>query len=327
MTPFRPQAPSRRHHANKPPLSARRSTLVCALLAAFQAASAQDSSSPQRVEVTGSAERSDAGLSTSALRLPVAIDKVPQSVVVLERRGLDEQGVQTLSEALRQVSNVRGLDDRDLSNSGLSIRGFDAGVVLDGVALPGYFSTPASLASAQRIEVIKGPAGTLYGGSQAAGNGGFVGGVVAITSATPLAYNHYAAAVRLGSLNEQGLTLDLNQALSDNLGLRLVADSLSKGSETDRITQKRSELAPSLSWRPQAGSELSLRYRQAKVSGLDYSGLPVLGTLVPTSYTVDRSTNLAAQGMPDTTTDTRSLNVQWMMSTRSMATTTIPTTV
>ena len=140
---------------------------------------------------------------TNATRSQTPIAKTPQSVVVLTRRLLDEQGVTTLPDALRNVGAVRAMDARDILNGGLRIRGFDAGVIVDGVTLPGSFSTPESLAGVARVEVVKGPTGTLYGGSQAAGNNGFMGGTVAVVTAAPEARASREVGARFGTRGDQ----------------------------------------------------------------------------------------------------------------------------
>ena len=189
-----------------------RKTIIAGAALLALAAQAQSSDS-QKVEVSGSAQRDQPGVSAAALRGATQIDKTPQSVVVITRDLIDEQGAQTLTEALGNVSAVRGTDVRDQFNFGLRIRGFDAGVLVDGLALPGQFTTPDSLAGVKRIEVVKGPAGTLYGGSQSAGNAGFIGGVVAISTAAPEARPITQASIRLGSRHERALALDLNRPL------------------------------------------------------------------------------------------------------------------
>lgn len=286
--------------------------LAAALMAA--AAAAQTTPGPtelQRMEITGAAERDAPGVAGSALRGMAPIERIPQSVVVLPRKLLDDQDVSTLSEATRNVSNVRGLDTRDLANGGFLIRGFDAAVLLDGVALPGYFSTPSMLGEARRIEVLKGPAGTLYGGSQAVGSGGFVGGLISLTTAAPEPRAAHAAKLRLGSERERGAFIDLNQPLGASFGARLVVDALREGSETTGLTQTRTTVSPSFAWRPSEDSALVLRLRRAEVKGRDYAGLPLYGSLFPAAYSVPRSTFLSADGQPDTTTETSSVNLQW----------------
>ena len=272
---------------------------------------AQSADAAQRVEVTGSAMAPDAALSTSALRSPVPIAQTPQSVLVLSRSLLDEQGVRTLTEALGNAASVRGTDVRDQLNFGLRIRGFEAGVLVDGVALPGTSSTPDLLTGVSRIEVVKGPAGTLYGGSQAAGSGGFIGGLVAISTAAPQARFSATAGVRAGTQGQRGLALDLNQPLSDTVAIRLQAEGSREDSETDRIRHQRTALQPSLAWRPSRDAELLLRWRHTETEGPDYSGLPRKGTVEAAAYSVPRSRILTAEGLPASRTQLDALNLQW----------------
>ena len=196
------------HHVHIPCHPVAVAAAITALLAGGAPALAQ--TQPQRVEVTGTATQ-DSSVGTSALRSPVPIAQTPQSVLVLPRSLLDEQGVRTLTEALGNAASVRGTDARDRLNFGLRIRGFEAGVLVDGVALPGSFTTPDLLAGVNRIEVVKGPAGTLYGGSQAAGNAGFLGGLVALTTAAPAPSFSASAGVRAGTQAQAGLAADITQ--------------------------------------------------------------------------------------------------------------------
>jgi iron complex outermembrane receptor protein len=280
-------------------------------MAAAAPALAQTAATPQRVEITGTTLASDSAVAGSALRSALPIDKTPQSVVVLTRAVLDEQGTRTLTEGLGNVASVRGTDARDALNFGLRIRGFEAGVLLDGVALPGTFTTPELLTGVSRVEVVKGPAGTLYGGSQAAGNGGFVGGLVAVTTAAPEPTFSAAVAARAGTRSQGGLAVDLNAPLGATLAVRLQAESTREDSETDRLTHQRLAVQPSLAWRPSRDSELIVRWRHTESQGLDFSGLPRKGAIEPADYVVPRSRNLTADGLPDSTSALDALNVQW----------------
>lgn len=287
-----------------------RKTIIAGAALLALAAQAQSSDS-QKVEVSGSAQRDQPGVSAAALRGATQIDKTPQSVVVITRDLIDEQGAQTLTEALGNVSAVRGTDVRDQFNFGLRIRGFDAGVLVDGLALPGQFTTPDSLAGVKRIEVVKGTAGTLYGGSQSAGNAGFIGGVVAISTAAPEARPITQASIRLGSRHERALALDLNRPLGSQWAVRLQAETAGADSETDRITNRRVAVQPSLAWRPGNDAELVLRLRHTESRGTDYSGLPLKGTIEPAAYSVPRSAILSAEGVPEARSDLNALNLQW----------------
>lgn len=263
----------------------------------------------QRVQVTGRAVGPDVG--NSALRVPLPLDKTPQSVVVLESALLDQQGVRTFTEALGNVSAVRSTDARDRYNFGPRIRGFAAGVLVDGVALPGTYSTPDSLVGVQRIEVLKGPSGTLYGGSQSVGNGGFMGGLIALSTAVPDNTPSGHATLRLGNVGQAGLALGLNRPLTPELAVRVDAEAARDGSETDSVKEKRHALQFGLSWRPAADRELVLRLRHHDSGAPDYAGLPRKGTLDAAAYAVPRSRFLSASGLPDTEGRTDLLNLQW----------------
>ena len=288
-----------------------RTLCATAIAAACACAWAQTGPSTQRIEVTGSLPDSDTSVASGALRSRVPVDKTPQSVVVLTRQLVDEQGLRTLTEALTNSASVRGTDTRDQFNAGLRIRGFEAGVLIDGVALPGTFSTPDLLAGVSRIEVVKGPAGTLYGGSQTAGNGGFVGGLVAVTTAAPQPVFSARAGVRVGTSSLAGVAADLNAPLGQGLAFRLQAEVDREDSETDRVRPQRLAVQPALAWRPNRDSELVLRWRHTQNKGLDYSGLPRKGTVESAAYSVPRSRILTAEGLPDTESNLDLVNLQW----------------
>jgi TonB-dependent siderophore receptor len=107
---------------------------------------------------------------TIASKLPLPVDKTPANVGTVGRALIDEQGAWSLGDAL---PNVSGLNVQ--SGSGtfdyFAIRGFDSVssglVMLDGAVEPeaSYYS----LYNVRGIEVIKGPAGFLYGKNPLAG--------------------------------------------------------------------------------------------------------------------------------------------------------------
>jgi iron complex outermembrane recepter protein len=269
-----------------------------------------DSATLERVEVIGTRSPLP-GIAESALRSPVPIEKTPQSVVVISRKLIEDQDARTLTEVMNNVSAVRGVDPRDLANGGFRIRGFAAGIMVDGVALPGFFTTPESMAGVNFIEVVKGPVGTLYGGAQLAGSGGFAGGLIALTTALPSAKASASVGVRMGNSGDRGLSFDLNQPLDASVAVRLAGDIGRIDSETDLVTHRHTTLQPSLAWRPTNDSLFVVRLRHGKNAGRDYSGLPAQGTVLPAPYTIPRERILTANGLPDSTSETDMLNLQW----------------
>ena len=122
----------------------------------------------------------------TAERTPVPLDKVPLDVTVIDRRRLDDQKPILLSEILRQVPGV------DVQRSGtlgkitdVRLRGADPRhtlVLFDGVPLNGPWLGTfdfADLADGglEQIEVLGGPASSLYGSAA-------VGGVIQLLPRT-----------------------------------------------------------------------------------------------------------------------------------------------
>jgi iron complex outermembrane recepter protein len=117
--------------------------------------------------------------STAPLEQAAAADKtgtklanLPQSVVVVPRAVVSEQGGTTLSDAVRDVSGINlggsssyGFFDR------FTIRGMDARIYSD--QLPDgdqYNGFPHSMNGVQSIEVLKGPGSALFGTSTPGGS-------------------------------------------------------------------------------------------------------------------------------------------------------------
>jgi iron complex outermembrane receptor protein len=264
----------------------------------------------ERVVVEGKRDSAE-DVAGSATRNPTPVEQTPQSIVVVTRRLIEEQDAQTLSDALKNVSNIRTVDQRDLNNGFVLIRGFRGSVMLDGISVPGYFNPLESLVDVERIEVVKGPAGSLYGGLQAVGTGGFAGGVVSVETLAPQAAPSYGAGVRVGSYADRGAYVDLNQPLTGSAAMRLAAETQSNESETERYKSRRASLFPSFSWRPNGDSQLSLKVRHSDVTASDYSGLPARGTVVPAAYSIPRERLITAEGVPHTTTQISSAMLKW----------------
>lgn len=264
------------------------------------------------IVVIGQKESAYSVFSTaSATRTEAPIEQIPQSVVVLQKALLDDQGVATLSDALRNVSNVSSVDARDSNLTGFRIRGFSSSTIVDGVATPGSFQNQESLANVEQISVIKGPSGGLYGGSQGM-NSSTIGGAVVLTTAAPLAKPLRKVSASLGSNNHKGAGFDFNQPLSDSVAFRLVGEYSDTDSEVDRIYFKRSGLFPSVSFTPNADTKVLLRLRQTENATLDYPGLPRASAGSPAVISgIPRSRFIGAEGMPETTNENKGGNLQW----------------
>ncbi len=95
--------------------------------------------------------------------MPTPLNELPQSVVVIPRKVIDDQGSVTQSEAMQNVSGVVPLTPLSFGqlDPGSRLR---AERFVDG--LPNYYDGGARdlTANVERIEVLKGPASILYQG-------------------------------------------------------------------------------------------------------------------------------------------------------------------
>ena len=118
--------------------------------------------------VTGERQHYTVPTSSSGTRTDTPLIEVPQSVQVITGSLLREQDRRTLGDALANVSGVTPTRSEENLFVAPILRGFPAEVYLDG--LPIFAGNqqaydPSSLVGVERIEVLKGPSATLYGGA------------------------------------------------------------------------------------------------------------------------------------------------------------------
>ena len=130
-----------------------------------------------KVEENTDAEPTALGnMTVTARKKEESVQKVPMSVSVFSGQMIEEAGVNTTSELLRYSSNVYV---RDAGNNYQTIirgiNGFETalhsatGYYIDDVNIPLVYMQNPDLLDVERVEVLKGPQGTLYGRNSEAG--------------------------------------------------------------------------------------------------------------------------------------------------------------
>ncbi len=218
----------------------------------------------------------------TATKTDTPLSETPQSVTVVTRDQMVDQGATNLQDALTYAAGVRsdayGLDSR---SDGFSVRGSSPSTYLDGLQTysSGYYTATArpDPYTLERLEVLRGPAGMLFGA-------GTAGGVVNMVSKRPQQQAYREVGVQLGSFGRKQVQADLTGPLTADgeWSYRLVALQRKSDTQVDHVPDDRSLLMPSLTWRPNAATSLTLQALwQKDKTGSTAQFLPWQGTILP----------------------------------------------
>ncbi|WP_162906832.1 TonB-dependent siderophore receptor [Algihabitans albus] len=231
-------------------------------------------------------------------RTETPLEQIPQSIQVIPRSLIEDQQDQTVQDALENVSGVRTPGPQETLLSSFFVRGFPADQFIDGMPIFGatnVFDT-GSLVNVERIEVLKGPSATLYGG----GTGAPLGGLINVVPRAPEFDAALTAGLRGGSFGTVNPFWDLNQPLvEDRLSLRFSGDFEQAESFIDFEESERVLLSPSLRAMITEDTELLIRGIYAENEYLEYSGLPAEAA-VRGDFEIDRFRFSGASDTPDT---------------------------
>jgi len=216
----------------------------------------------------------------SATKTDTPLSETPQSVTIVPRDELVDRGVTNMQDALNYSAGVRsdayGLDARTDS---VRIRGSYPDVYLDGLRQNyGYYTstTRTEPYTLERVEVLRGPSGMLFGSGTAAG-------IVNMVSKRPQVETQREVGVELGNYGRKQIQTDLTGALSadGDWSYRLVALARKSDTQVDYVPDDRTVLMPSLTWRPSGATSLTLQaLYQKDSSGSSSQFFPWEGTLL-----------------------------------------------
>lgn len=273
---------------NTPPRALRRfapfafSTLALATSSGLLAA---ENASLAPMDISAPATEADQGYratrASTASKSDVPIKEEAQSVQVVTPETIGDFEVRSLDDAMKFISGVTQSNTLAGTKDSFVKRGFgtnaDGSILRDGVrsSLSHNFD-----ATAERVEVLKGPASLLYGALEP-------GGLINVVSKQP----QYQQRTRLsGSAYSEGggnLGVDTTGPLGDSgFAYRLIAERQSENYWRNYGVDQHSLVAPSLSWTGERAS-LTLAY-----SYNDYTGPVDRGTVFvnghPSSASYDK---------------------------------------
>ena len=231
-----------------------------------------------------------ASRSTVATKTDTPILETAQSISVIGRKQIEDQNALSINQALRYTPSVTTEQRGGAGSTRLEqflIRGFNAPVFLDGMALIGGRDANATIEPyrLERIDVIKGPASVLYGQSGP-------GGIVNLVSKVPQFVRHGEVFVQGGGFSEVRGGVDVGGPiqsdvpwLADQFAYRIVGFGWNGDGPVDTTRVERALINPSLSWRPSADTQLTIigNYQRDPFSGF-YGGFPAVGTVFPRNF-------------------------------------------
>ncbi|HEY7287169.1 MAG TPA: TonB-dependent siderophore receptor [Vicinamibacterales bacterium] len=160
----------------------------------------------EKVEVTGHAEV------VASPKYVVPVRDIPQTIEVIPRAAMEQQGVTTLSEALRNVPGItmqagEGGGASNTAGDMFNMRGFNAAnsLFVDNVRDDGLISR--DVYNVEQVEVFMGPTGSDVGRGTAAG-------YVNMQTKAPHLPTASSGSLTFGSAHQRRVTFDVNQPLS-----------------------------------------------------------------------------------------------------------------
>ena len=181
-------------------------------------------------------------------KMPLKNIENPQVYNVVSSEIMKEQAITNFEDALKNVPGIQKLwESTGRGGDGgsyYSLRGFEVQAnIVNG--LPGLTSGTLDPSNIERIEVIKGPSGTLFGSSLVS-----YGGLVNTVTKKPYSGFGGEASYMAGSFGLNRVTVDVNTPLddSDNIAFRINAAYQTENSFQDAGFRTSLFVAPSLSY-------------------------------------------------------------------------------
>jgi iron complex outermembrane receptor protein len=201
----------------------------------------------------------------SGSKTDTPIIEIPQSVSVITRQQMQAQGAQTVTNALRYVPGVKveayGLDPKGFD--WLYIRGFNGQAssdYLDGLRQQNnsYAFFRSEPYAYDRIDVVRGPASSLFGQGDA-------GGIINRVSKKPEANHVNEVELTAGNNDRRQGQFDIGGSLSDDqhllyrvVGLARDANTQVDYSDGHELKDDHLYIAPSFTWAPDEDTSLTL---------------------------------------------------------------------
>ena len=207
---------------------------------------------------------------------------IPQSITVVNQQLMQDQGVATLKDALRNVPGITfAAGEGGRSGDQVVIRGFSAATDTnrDGMRDIGQYTRDAF--NDEKVEILKGASSMLFGR-------GSTGGVVNQVSKSPYLGNKLEGDLTIGTNDYQRVTADINQMTGDHSAVRLNLMDTHDGSDRGAAKNERWGIAPSVAFGLGEPTTVVLSYMHQEENNVPDYGVPY-NSVTREPLSVDRS--------------------------------------
>src|SRR5579872_157613 len=194
----------------------------------------------------------------TAQRREERLQNVPISVSVYNQSTMDVQGTRTIDDIARltpAITFTRSANNNNAESSDIAIRGIasNAGAATTGIYIDdtpiqsrhlsfGSFNTYPALFDLERVEVLRGPQGTLFGAGSEGGTVRFISPDPSLSRSSAYARSEMAATSHGDPVYEIGVAGG-TPIIDDSLGIRASVSYRHEGGYVDRVNWHTGQLA------------------------------------------------------------------------------------
>lgn len=234
-----------------------------------------------------------------------SVDDVPITINAFAADGIREMGAQNVNEMGSFIpgveTNVGDTSQASFTIRGISTNDFGSGsdpavaVYVDGVYTGHGGSALVNFNDIDRVEVLKGPQGTLFGRNAAAG-------AISITTKAPSQETEGYVDVQMGNYNKQKIAMGFSTGLSDTVAFRIggytnkrdgfINNASDTGIAGDSLwTEDDHGVVASLLWQPGENTDVILRadYNKEDTDGPIGSSFTLMPDNLYDNYTTDNA--------------------------------------
>ena len=182
------------------------------------------------------------------------VHEVPQAITVVTKELMKDQAQFTLKDAMKNVAGLTfNAAEGGRIGDNMNLRGFYTfgDMYLDGIRDASQYNRDAF--NLESVDVLRGGAAMLFGRGQA-------GGVISQQSKTPKWEDGSSISVSGGENGFWRTSADINKKFSDNIAVRVNAVKQGGGSTRDDVKNETEGFAPSISYKPYDGGEITFSH-------------------------------------------------------------------